>query len=173
MRPTEVNGARGRTFVCILVATATAACGVPSAMAAVPGPHAVAAVPATRDSGLAFRPLRHSSDRFSVSDLTRLYERDLSVWTNVDRQPAGDLAWLDRHGSARPVRVAAHSDSSDLDVVEGAEGRDPTAMTRAEKEAAEPPKPPISTAIPSPIAVAGSLVGGLAILVKLIAALAK
>jgi hypothetical protein len=46
-------------------------------------------------------------------------------------------------------------------------------MTPEEKAAALPPKPPISTAIPSPVAVAGSLVGGLAILVKLITALAK
>jgi len=136
-----------------------------------------AAASAPSDSGLAFRALSGSGDRFSVSDLTKAYERDLTTWTNTERTSALDLAWLDRHGVAATGSGAAAADaaadSSDLDVVDGASGRDPGTMTPQEKSAAEPPKPPVSVGIPSPVAIAGSLVGGLALLVKLITAIAR
>src|SRR5262245_60501491 len=61
------------TALGVLFAGSTA--GAAPVVATVP----VAAVAA--DSALAFRPLQDGTDRFSVSALTRTYERDLTIWT--------------------------------------------------------------------------------------------
>lgn len=151
--------------VLALAATAVAAPPMPA--------EGTASVRAGADSGLAFRPLAGPGDRFSVSNLTRSYERDLTLWSSRASGSARDLAWLDRHGRAMAGSASAGADSSDIDVVGATPVRDPTAMTPADKDAAQPPQPPVRVGVPSPVAVAGSLLGGLALLVQLIAKLAK
>jgi hypothetical protein len=160
------NGGRARwAAIAILLGAPAGGWALPTAAAA------PRSRPAAPDSGLAFRPLGGPTDRFSVSDLTRTYERDLTIWSNAGRQPVLDLAWLDRYGGSTGGHAAI--DSSDIDVVGGAERREPTAMTPDERAAAEPPQPGVQVGIPSPVAVAGALLGGVAVLVKLIAALGR
>jgi hypothetical protein len=135
---------------------------------------AVAAVPAGRDSTLAFRPLSSATDRFSVSDLTRRYEHDLTSWSNPTAASTRDLAWLDRHGTAWPTPApTVGADTTDIDVVDEAAPGEHAEMTPAEKDAAEAPPPPAQVGIPDPISIGLPLIGGLALLVQMIVQMAK
>jgi hypothetical protein len=133
-----------------------------------------AAVPAGRDSALAFRPLSGATDRFSVSDLTRRYEHDLTPWSNPAAASARDLAWLDRHGTAWPTPPpTVEPDTTDIDVVDEAAPGQHAEMTPTEKDAAEAPPPPVQVAIPDVISAGLPIIGGLALLVKMIVEMAK
>lgn len=98
------------------------------------------------------------------------YEKTIASFSNVAAHQSRDLAWLDRYGDPRPKRV--ETDSSNIHLVDEA-ARRATELTPDEKKALEPPSPPVQVGIPSPVAVGASLVGGIALLVKVIAALMR
>ena len=163
-----------------LVAGALLVIAVPASPVPLPAAHSppvAAAIPfatlvADSTRGLPFLPAPGPGQRFSISSLTRHYERDLNVLTSPsaaarERQATRDLAWLDRYAS-RPTPP----DTTNARRVDQTGNADAN-LTPAERKAAEPAKPPVHVGIPSPVAVAGSLAGGLVLLVKLIAGLAR
>jgi hypothetical protein len=80
-------------------------------------------------------------------------------------RPELALEFMDRYGTA-PDPAAAPQDSSDIRLAESGK---PDQISDTEKKQLEPPRPPVSTSIPSYVAVPATLLGGLALLVKLIA----
>ena len=119
---------------------------------------------------LGFRPAPHPGDLFSVSNLTISYEQSIASFSNTTSRQSRDLAWLDRYGNQRPRM--AETDSSNIRLVDEAK-RQATELTPTEKKTLEPPAPPVQVGIPSPVAVGASLLGGIALLAKVIAALLR
>lgn len=137
-------------------------------------PAAADASPAPSTEPLPFLPAQHASDRFAVSKLTKTYEEPLIAFVSQasSRSPR-TIEWLDAQARiAAAAAATARRDSSDVRVATGATG-DAASIPPEEKKALDPPKPPIAVGIPSPVAIAGSLAGGLVLLVKLIAALSR
>lgn len=139
----------------------------------------IRAAPASSTSGaqaapeaLPFLAAEQASDRFAVSKLTKAYDEHLIVFASQSggRGPR-TIEWLDDQVRTAAAAAAAH-DSSDVRLVTRGSG-DAAEIPPEEKKRLEPPKPPVSVGIPSPVAIAGSLAGGLVLLVKLIAALSR
>lgn len=130
--------------------------------------------PAPGVEPLPFLPAQHAGDRFAVSQLTKTYEEPLIAFVSQasSRSPR-TIEWLDAQARiAAAAAATARSDSSNVQLATGGTG-DAASIPPEEKKALDPPKPPIAVGIPSPVAIAGSLAGGLVLLVKLIAALSR
>jgi hypothetical protein len=170
-----------RRFVVTLGAGFALGGGVPAPAASLPAPSAAPVMPASvplaslpPDSiaHLPFLAAPKSGQRFSISSLTRHYEHDLNMLTSpaaaaTERDATHDLEWLDRY--AANGAPADTTNAHRLDQL----GRTEASMTPGERKAAEPPKPPVHVGIPSPVAIVGSFAGGLFLLAKLIAGLAR
>jgi hypothetical protein len=135
------------------------------------------ATPAVPPAGAASRPLpfpvlREPGQSFAASELARAYSRDLLPLLNPEAaRLSADLALLDRYGTAPPPgHTVAAADSSDIRLVDS---RRQGELTPEEKKQLEPPGPPLRTSIPSSVATSASLIGGLALLVKLLADMIK
>lgn len=139
----------------------------PEAALAAPDPAAVPAAP------LPFLAAEHAGDRFAVSEFTKTYDEPLVVFASQssNRSPR-TLDWLDHQARIAAAAAAAEKDSSNVRVATDDRGHAAT-IPPEEKKALEPPKPPVSVGIPSPVAIATSLAGGLVLLVKLIAAMGR
>lgn len=117
-------------------------------------------------SALPFVPVRGPGDRFVASNLSKTYDRDLLHLLNPEAaRIRADLALLDRYGQAPRHRVPVEVDSSNVRVVDAGK---PDQISREEKEKLEPPAPPIKTTIPDAVASTASILGGLALLVKIL-----
>ena len=146
----------------------THAPALPSASAAVAAPPAAGSA-----APLPFLAAKNARDRFAVSEFTKAYEEPLLVFASQSssRSPR-TLEWLDHQAEvAAAAAAAARNDSSDVRVATGGSGSAAT-IPPEEKKALEPAKPPLAVGIPSPVAIAGSLAGGLVLLVKLLTAMA-
>lgn len=123
------------------------------------------ATAATASGALPFRPLSSPTDRFAASNLTRAYEKDVSLFLN-SQGPRVDLAELDRHGyfpyGDRPY------DPEWKSLVESGEARRVAEMSPKEKDEVTPPTAGVQVGIPSAVAATGALIGGLALLVKIL-----
>jgi hypothetical protein len=112
---------------------------------------------------LPFRPLTHPDDHFSASDLTMAYERDLSIFLSPNAPSYLDLDQLDRY------RYAAADSSrrvwSDPDPEHVAQ------LTPEQKDEVTPPTAGVQVGIPSYVSVPGILIGGAALLVKVLSEL--
>ena len=137
-------------------------------------PAAADAPPAPGAPPLPFLPAQGATDRFAVSKLTKTYEEPLIAFeSQASSRSPRTIEWLDAQARiAAAAAATARTDSSDVRVATAGTG-DAASIPPDEKKALEPPKPPIAVGIPSPVAIAGSLAGGLVLLVKLIAALSR
>jgi hypothetical protein len=92
----------------------------------------------------------------------------------VRRAQPTEVAGLDE---LLPVRAAAPdtapADSSDIRLTRAEQGRRPTELSPDEKAALDPPKPGAQVGIPGPVAATTALLGGFALLVKLISELVR
>ena len=133
------------------------------------GPAATAPAPTM----LPFLAAEHADDRFAVSGLTKTYDGHLVVFASQSsgRGPR-TIEWLDEYSRRRAAAAAAARDRSNVQLTTAGTG-EAASIPPDEKKQLEPPKPPVSVGIPSPVAIAGSLAGGLVLLVKLIAALSR
>lgn len=146
------------------------ASGVRSAEAK-PGP-----AQAPRDSlgALPFLPAEEPGQSFTASRLTRTYERDVMQFVRpVRKSPPTQVAGLDAlpAPAARPDTAAA--DSSDIRLTRAEQGRKPTELGPDEKAALNPPQAGAHVGIPGPVAATTALLGGFALLVKLISELVR
>ena len=132
-------------------------------------PETAVSAPAVPEA-LPFLAAENASDRFSVSRLTKVYDEYLIAFASqsTGRGPR-TLEWLDEQAR---IAAAADDDSSDARVSTSGSGSAAT-IPPEEKKRLEPPKPPVSVGIPSPVAIFGSLAGGLILLGKVIAGLSR
>jgi len=138
-----------------------------------PLPEAAASVPAEPQpapEALPFLAAENASDRFSVSKLTKVYDEYLIAFASQSsgRGPR-TLEWLDEQAR---IAAAADDESTDARVTTSGSGSAAT-IPPEEKKRLEPPKPPVSVGIPSPVAIFGSLAGGLILLAKVISGLSR
>jgi len=144
---------------------------VPAGAATPPPPPNPAAAQAKVSTALPFRPLGAVDEYFTASNLTKLYGKDLTRFMKLDPQSRADLARLDRWGQPGEPRYAAAPapvDSSDIAVADRNAANNPATLTPEQKEALVPPQPGAHVGIPSAVATTGALVGGLALLAKII-----
>ena len=140
-------------LACLLIAW-------PALAGAVPSPEAT---PTTHT--LPFRPLQGPDDVFTASSLTMDYDRAWMSFSNP-RGPKVDLSMLDRHGYFPPGDVPA--DSAARALYERSLHPDVAAVTPADKDAVTPPTAGAHVGIPGAAAATGALIGGLAILIKIL-----
>ncbi len=114
---------------------------------------------------LPFKPLSGPNDYFTASTLTAAYEKDMTPFLSY-RAASIDMAALDRHGHFPYGDVP--EDSTARRLFEQAKLRDLAEETPPEKTALVPPSPGGHTGIPSAVATTGALLGGLAILIKIL-----
>ena len=144
--------------------------------AALPSARAVA----TRDPGatrLPFSPSHSPEEPFAASELARLYTRNLGTFLGSEPHLSrADLRELDRYGAApapTPAAARAAEDTGGTRVVEASGREAPPQLTPEEKARAKPPEAGAHVGIPSPVAATTALLGGLGLLVKLIADLVR
>lgn len=118
---------------------------------------------------LPFRPLSNPGDHFSASDLTIAYETDSSLFLNGAAYSYLDLDELDRHGLPRYEEDTA--DGSKRVRSESAPDDSVAELSPDEKDEAVPPPAGVQVGIPSYIAVPGTLIGGAALLAKVLSEL--
>lgn len=119
-------------------------------------------------NSLPFRTLEDSSDRFTVSLLTAPYERDLDRVLNVEEQQPTDLAVLDEHGWFPMDDVPYRTDTYDM-FQQAADEVPQDPLTPEEEVAEESGTAGVQVGIPSPVAVGGSILGGLGVLASIFA----
>lgn len=119
-------------------------------------------------NSLPFRTINDPSERFTVSSLTAPYERDLDRILDLEAKEPTDLAVLDEHGWFPMEDVPYRADSHDM-FRQAAEAvsRDP--LTPEEEVAGESGTAGVQVGIPSPVAVTGSILGGLGVLASILA----
>ena len=124
---------------------------------------------------LPFEPLQGPDDWFAVSPLSRAYAKDL---TRLLR-PAASRSWaeletLDRYAEGPPPGfVPAELDSSDIRLV-GARPEGSTAeLTPEDKKEAKPAQAGVQVGIPSSVAASATIIGGIAMFIKVLTELIK
>lgn len=114
---------------------------------------------------LPFLALSGPNGRFTASNLTAVYEKDPTSLLNR-RGPRIDLAQLDRHGhfpyGDTPI------DPNEKSLVESTQPQEVADVSPTEREELTPPKAGAHVGIPSAAAATGALIGGLAILIKIL-----
>ena len=143
----------------VLPAALAVAAHPPEASGVAPSPLAAAA------RTLPFRPLQGPDDVFTASSLTIDYDHAWMSFSNP-RGPRVDMAALDRHGYFPLGDVPA--DSAARALYERSLHPDVAEVTPADKEALSPPEAGAHVGIPSAAAATGALLGGLAILIKIL-----
>ena len=135
----------------------------PVAATAVPAPSALP------ESTLAALPpirlLVAPDGRFVTSRLALDHGRNETPFLSGTIVPQLDLAELDAHGRFPDGDVPADSTKR---LFRHRPPQEAAALTPEEKKAAVPPEPGVHTGIPSAVAVTGTLLGGLALLVKIL-----
>jgi hypothetical protein len=132
----------------------------------------VEAAPAAPDSTwsrLPFVPLENPGDFFAASKLTRSYGKDLTPLLGSRRQPAArtDLETLDEYAAA-PQPYDSEPDSTDIRLLRERARRSAAEMTPEERAAAAKPEAGVRVGIPSPVAASATLIGGVALLAKIL-----
>ena len=123
------------------------------------------ALPALGNS-LPFRSL-DDTGRFTVSELTAPYERDLDrILDTKEKQPT-DLAVLDEHGWFPMDDVPYRTDTYDM-FQQAADEVPQDQLTPEEEVAGESGTAGVQVGIPSPAAVTGSILGGLGVLASIL-----
>lgn len=137
----------------------------PGVLHATPIPPEVTTTPAV-DSGTAlpFMLAVGGDGTLAASPLTRDYGRDATPFLLATRLAHLDPDELDLHGRFPFWDVP--EDSTTKQVVSQESPGQAQQLPDEEKQALEPPQPGVSVGIPSPVAVAGTLLTGLALLVK-------
>lgn len=125
------------------------------------------APPVLADStqALPFLAAPRAGDRFACSNLTRLYARDLTSFSNPRPQPT-DLARLDATGASRGQSPV---DSTDISLVDAQRAAQANEIPDEEKRVLTPPAAGARVGIPGPGAAIAATVGGIALLAKVIA----
>ncbi|MFQ5601126.1 MAG: hypothetical protein ACE5G2_11310 [Candidatus Krumholzibacteriia bacterium] len=121
----------------------------------------------SRPISLPFRPLSGPGDRFSISRLTEPYETDLTPFLSLEGMSPVDLDVLDRHGYFPEFDVPVDSAGTHR-LFREREPRRVAELTPEEKEELVPPQPGVTAGIPSAVAVTGTLLGGLGLLLKVL-----
>ena len=171
MHPTNGRGLQHlRALSCSSALAVAAATGVAGSATGTAYPRAAADSSATLRA-LPFPPITEPGQSFAASDLTRRYTKNVMPFLRPDLAPPTDLAQLDRAAERSEAR-AAEADSSDVQLVDE-QRRRAGPLTPEEKNQLVPPKPGAYVGIPGPVAATGALLGGLALLIKLIAELAR
>jgi hypothetical protein len=147
--------ARRWTGVLLLVVSS-----VGTAAAAVPAP-SVPAEPSPPPIEVFVAP----DGRFVTSRLDRDHGRDPTPFLSGVIVSQLDLSVLDAHGRFPDGDVPADSTKK---LVRGRPPQETAALSPEEKKAAAPPEPGVHTAIPSAVAATGALLGGIALLVKVL-----
>lgn len=112
---------------------------------------------------------------FAVSNLTRKYTRDIAAFLKPEAAARSfDLAQLEAAaaGVHRLEPRPAPADSADLNLTEDPQRRT-AEIPPEERDKLVPPTPGVKVGIPSPVATAGALLGGLGLLIKVISELAR
>ena len=112
---------------------------------------------------LPFRSLTGPNDRFTASDLTMLYEKDTSLFLNPSAPPYLDLEQLDRYQYSRADTTRRVWSRPPPDEV--------AELSPQEKDEITPPTAGVQVGIPSYISVPGTLIGGAALLIKVLSEL--
>jgi hypothetical protein len=128
-------------------------------------PAAGSAQPPSSPESPPFRALRQAGERFTASSLTMRYDTDLALFLNP-RDRRIDLDDLDLHG--RFPYGDTPEDSTAKALYERAKRGEVAEVTPPEKAEIAPPQPGVHTGIPSAAAATGALIGGLAILIKIL-----
>ena len=122
----------------------------------------------SRASSLPFRALGDDTARFTASELTGPYEIDMNQLLDVAKQSRVDLEVLDAHGWF-PMDDVPY-DPNTHDMFQWAEADLPTdPPTPEEKVAGESSSGGVGVGIPSPVAVGGAILGGVGLLVSILA----
>jgi hypothetical protein len=135
----------------------------PVAATAVPAPTAPSE--STLASLPPIRLLVAPDGRFVTSQLVLDHGRDETPFLTGVIVPQLDLAELDAHGRFPDGDVPADSTKR---LFRHRPPQDAAALSPEEKKAAVPPEPGVHAGIPSAVAVTGTLLGGLALLVKIL-----
>lgn len=117
---------------------------------------------------LPFRALEDSADRFTVSELTAPYERNLDQILDVEEAQPTDLAVLDAHGWFPMDDVPYRTDTYDM-LREAADEVSQDPLTPEEEVAEESGTAGVQVGIPSPVAVTGTILGGIGVLASILA----
>ena len=134
--------------------------------------------PALPDSAripLPFEPATEPGESFAASKLNRTYAKDLTRLLRADAQRhRTDLELLDRYAEAPPPALSpAALDSSDIRLVGSRPEGSPTELTPQVKQEAKPPQAGVQVGIPSPVAASATILGGIALFIKVLSEFLK
>ena len=91
----------------------------------------------------------------------------------VRKSPPTEVAGLATLPAPAAAPDTAAADSSDIRLTRAGEGKKPTELAPGEKAALNPPQAGAHVGIPGPVAATSALLGGFALLVKLISELVR
>lgn len=135
--------------------------------------------PAAVDSTAAKLPFLATTsvdEFFTASNLTRLYGKDLVRFMSPQTASARyDLAALDHYGTpSNPQWVPPPlTPDSSISLTDEQRRRHPSDMTPEDRAALKPPEAGVHVGIPSAVAATTAFVGGLALLVKILAEMVR
>ena len=118
-------------------------------------------------TSLPFRPIDADNPRFTASDLTAPYDAAVETLLDPEAKKATDLDVLDAHGWFPVDDVPYRADTYDL--FQWATEDVPTDPLSPEEEVAgESGTAGVQVGIPSPVAVTGTILGGLGVLASIL-----
>jgi hypothetical protein len=142
--------------------------GLVASVGAATGVNAYPAAPDSTLRSLPFEPIEQPGDIFAASKLTRTYAKDLTPLLWADRRAKRtDLETLDEYASADPS-FSSDPDSTDIQLLRERARRSAAEMTPEEKAAAEAPQAGVHVGIPSSISTTATMIGGIALLAKIL-----
>jgi hypothetical protein len=129
-------------------------------------------LPTTPDSTqlrlLPFEPAMDPGEPFAASKLNKTYGKDLTRLLRPGARPRRtDLEVLDRYAVA-PEFVPAELDSSDIRLVGSRPEGSSTELTPEDKRETTPPQAGVRVGIPSSVATSATILGGIALFVKVL-----